>query len=102
MFLSFGEINPAFRVFEIDEDTNIIITIKTYRLNLTKANENPTAPIEFDLYYDFAEVYIFDINNLFSKTYNIPYLSNQYMQSIVDSFLNFNVILIYYLLILVY
>ena len=55
-FLSYGKINPAFRIFEIDEDTNMIINIKTYRLNITKANSNITAPIEFELYYDFAEV----------------------------------------------
>lgn len=56
ILISYGNINPAFRIFEIDEDTNMIITIKTYRLNISKANENITAPIEFELTYDFAEV----------------------------------------------
>ena len=41
----YGGINPSFRVFEIDSDTNMILTIKTYRLNITNANLNLSAPI---------------------------------------------------------
>jgi len=44
---------------EIDEDTNMIITIKTYRFNITKGNANITAPVVFDFTYDFAEVFGF-------------------------------------------
>jgi len=53
---SYTELQPSFRIFEIDSETNQIVDFKQYRLNLTKANENTEGPLEWDLAYSFLEV----------------------------------------------
>ncbi len=53
---SYTLLNPSFRVFEVDAETNQPINYQQYRLNLTKWNQNTTGPIEWDLAYDFLSV----------------------------------------------
>jgi len=49
-------LNPSFRIYEIDSETNEIVDYKQYRLDLLKWNQNTTGPLEWDLAYSFLEV----------------------------------------------
>lgn len=68
--------NPSFRVFEIDSDTKIPVNYYQYRLNLTKANEDPSQPLHWDIAYDFLSEYGYSdlslatLDNLRSKILN--------------------------------
>lgn len=46
--------NPSFAVYEIDEETMLLLNITTYYFNITKANlGNP----EWELYHNLLEAY---------------------------------------------
>jgi hypothetical protein len=41
-----GGINPSFRVYEVDSDTNVILDYKQYSINLTDINlHNTSSPL---------------------------------------------------------
>lgn len=50
--------NPSFRVYEVDAETNQPINYDQYRLNLTKWNQDTVGPIEWDIAYNFLDVQI--------------------------------------------
>lgn len=72
---TYSNINPEFRVYEIDRETNLPINYYQYRLNLTKYNEigNRTNELEFDLAYNFLEEY--DLEDMSFKAFDL--LHNQ-------------------------
>ena len=49
--------NPAFRIFEADEDTKIITDYTQYRLDLAKANASPNVTAVWDIAYSFKQLY---------------------------------------------
>jgi len=67
-------LNPSFRIFDFDTDTNIPTNYYQYRLNFTKWNSNITGPIEWDLAYDFL------------SEYNLPDLSPESYLKLANSF----------------
>ena len=68
---SFTNQNPSFRVFEVDQDTNLPVQYNQYRLNLSKVNENKTNDtLVWDVAYDILSVLKFPIIcflNIFMK-----------------------------------
>jgi len=54
---TYSKLNPSFRIFEVDSETNQIVDYKQYRLNLTKWNQHTTGDIEWDLAYSFLDEY---------------------------------------------
>ncbi len=54
---SWSELNPSFRVYEFDQDTNILLNLYNYRLNLAKWNNQSHDHFEFDLIYDYLSYY---------------------------------------------
>lgn len=60
---TFTGLNPSFRIYEVDNDTNSIVNYYQYRLNLEKWNSNTTGPIIWDLAYDVISEYnLTDLN----------------------------------------
>ena len=49
--------NPSFRLYQADTDTKLVTNILQYRLDLPKANLDPTSNPTFDLAYDFKALY---------------------------------------------
>jgi Acid sphingomyelin phosphodiesterase C-terminal region len=47
--------NPSFAVYEIDEETMLIVNITTYFFNITKANEENKP--EWEVYHNILEAY---------------------------------------------
>jgi len=46
--------NPSFRVYEIDNDSNVVLDYKQYRLDMDKANKlGSHAKLEWDVAYSF-------------------------------------------------
>lgn len=58
-------LNPSFRVFEVDTETNEIVDYVQYRLDLDKYNaEGPSAKIAWDPVYSFKQQYgLTDLSN---------------------------------------
>ncbi len=56
LLFSYTRLNPSFRIFEVDSETNQIVDYRQYRLNLTKWNQNTTGDIEWDLAYTLLDV----------------------------------------------
>ena len=72
---TFSNLNPSFRVFTVDQDTNEIIDYTQYRLNLTKYNQiGPSATLQWDVAYTFK------------AQYNMPDLSAGSMQALYNTF----------------
>ena len=81
-------LNPSFRVFEVDTETNEIVDYVQYRLDLDKWNaQGPSAQITWDPVYSFKDQYkLQDItNSSMQKLYNnlkfegpelLPYMTN--------------------------
>ena len=68
-------LNPSFRVYEVDFDTNEIIDYTQYRLNLTKYNEiGENATLEWDPVYSFKDLY------------KVPDMGTTSMQTLHDKF----------------
>lgn len=55
-FTTFSDLNPSFRIFEVDSDTNTVLNYYQYRLDLDKWNQVPVGPIAWDLAYGVVEV----------------------------------------------
>lgn len=60
---TYTNLNPSFRVFEVDRDTNTLLNYQQYRLNLSKVNNEKANFLEWDVVYDFL------------RDYNVPDLS---------------------------
>jgi sphingomyelin phosphodiesterase len=58
--------NPSFRIYEADTDTKLVTDYTQYRLNLTKANENPESLPLYDIAYTFKSQY--NVTNLNPST----------------------------------
>lgn len=54
---TFGNVNPGYRIYVMDEDTFDIVDHHTYTLNLTEANIKGPGPLEFHLSYSAKETY---------------------------------------------
>jgi sphingomyelin phosphodiesterase len=54
---TFSNLNPSFRIIEIDTDTNLPVNLYQYRLNLSYWNTNITGPLQWDLAYTQLEEY---------------------------------------------
>jgi len=54
---TYSNLNPSFRIIEVDVDTNVLVDIQQYRLDLNKWNQNTTGPIEWDLAYTLLDQY---------------------------------------------
>jgi sphingomyelin phosphodiesterase len=55
---TFTNLNPSFRVFTVDQDTNEVIDYTQYRLNLDKYNQiGPSATLAWDVAYTFKAQY---------------------------------------------
>lgn len=58
--------NPSFRIFEIDQETNLPVNYFQYRLNLSKVNSNiSNDPLKWDLAYDMLSVLSIKKNDIF-------------------------------------
>jgi sphingomyelin phosphodiesterase len=53
---TYTNLNPSFRVFEVDSETHTLLNYQQYRLNLTKANSQKANFLEWELVYDFKKV----------------------------------------------
>lgn len=72
---TFSNLNPSFRVFKVDADTNEIIDYTQYRLDLTKYNQlGPDVNLEWDVAYTFKQ------------EYGVPDMSPASMQTLWDKF----------------
>ena len=75
--------NPSFRVYEIDFDTKLPINYYQYRLNLTKANLDPTQPLQWEIAYDFLGTYGYkDLGIATFDDFRNQILKNQTLYSI--------------------
>jgi len=61
---TYSMLNPSYRIFVYDNDTNQPLNYNQYRLNLTFWNQNTTGPIAWDLAYDVISQY-----NMSNMTY---------------------------------
>ena len=80
--------NPSFRIYTADNDTKLVTDYSQYRVDLPKANLNPSAPPQFELAYKFRSLYnvpdmqpqtlyelALQMNN--NQTLALTYLANQ-------------------------
>jgi len=57
-FTTYSHLNPSFRIFEMDTETNQVLNYNQYRLDLDKWNNlTNVGPISWDLAYDFITEY---------------------------------------------
>uniref|UniRef100_A0A7S3IP58 Calcineurin-like phosphoesterase domain-containing protein n=1 Tax=Strombidium inclinatum TaxID=197538 RepID=A0A7S3IP58_9SPIT len=49
--------NPGFSMVEYDEEFMVPLNIHTYYMNLTEANANPSAPLEWNELHDYLDEY---------------------------------------------
>lgn len=68
---TYGNPSPAYRIYEIDSDTNVITNIYQYWLNLTEANQKSQTEVSYDLGYNMT------------AEYNLPDLSRASVNSLV-------------------
>lgn len=54
---TYTEINPSYRIYQVDSESLQVTNYYQYRLNLTQANLNPNSEPEFELAYDFLSEY---------------------------------------------
>jgi len=54
---TFSELQPSFRIFDIDQETMRAVNFQDYRLNLTKWNNDEDENIQWDMAYDFLKEY---------------------------------------------
>lgn len=72
---TYTNMNPSFRIYEIDSDTNQIVDYTQYRLDLAKYNGlGPNVTLVWEPVYKFKE------------QYNVPDMSSKSMQTLKDKF----------------
>ena len=52
---TYTKLNPSFRVFEVDNDTNQIVDYTQYRINLEESNK--TGEAKWEVAYSFKDLY---------------------------------------------
>lgn len=57
-FTTYPELNPSYRIFEVDTTTNFPVNYYQYRLNLSEANGDVSQNLTFDIAYNALEVII--------------------------------------------
>eukprot|EP00340_Litonotus_pictus_P011302 CAMPEP_0170539930 /NCGR_PEP_ID=MMETSP0209-20121228/104313_1 /TAXON_ID=665100 ORGANISM="Litonotus pictus, Strain P1" /NCGR_SAMPLE_ID=MMETSP0209 /ASSEMBLY_ACC=CAM_ASM_000301 /LENGTH=490 /DNA_ID=CAMNT_0010842137 /DNA_START=739 /DNA_END=2208 /DNA_ORIENTATION=+ len=89
---TYSELNPSFRVYEVDPETWYMKNLYQYRLNLTDANLHPEKELKWTLAYDFNSLYetkhLHDFDKLMENFQKIKTDKQQFQKILKEYYTN--------------
>ena len=86
---TYSSVNPSFRVFEVDPETWYMKDLKTYRLDIEKANKNKDLPLQLEETLTFNQIYgskhLYDYDKILETTEKVK-TDNETFRTILDMF----------------